>query len=58
MILSFCSCWAYGPVEQIESDAIRMLGMSKDTLRLSTQQVTSCDTSNGGCSGGTVLLHA
>lgn len=42
------SCWAFSAVEQIESDAIRELGV---TYKLSAQQVTSC-TSGCSCNGG------
>jgi len=43
------SCWAFSAVEQVESDAIRTLGVSTE---LSTQQVISCDRNDGGCQGG------
>jgi C1A family cysteine protease len=43
------SCWAFSTVEQIESDAMRELGV---TYELSTQQVISCDRRDGGCNGG------
>jgi len=43
------SCWAFSASEQLESDAIRVLGQ---TFVLSEQQVVSCDKSDGGCNGG------
>mmetsp|Transcript_45204 Transcript_45204/g.141668 ORF Transcript_45204/g.141668 Transcript_45204/m.141668 type:complete len:208 (+) Transcript_45204:639-1262(+) len=43
------SCWAFSAVEQIESDAMRTLGLS---VLLSPQQVVSCDYTSFGCSGG------
>ena len=43
------SCWAFGIVEQIESDTMRLLGV---TYILSPQQVVDCDTSNDACDGG------
>jgi len=43
------SCWAFSATEQLESDAIRMLGKS---YILSPQQCTSCDTTCSGCNGG------
>jgi hypothetical protein len=43
------SCWAFSAVEQVESDAMRELGV---TYELSTQQVISCDRTDGGCNGG------
>lgn len=47
------SCWAFAAVKQIESDAIRLLGWPASTSGwLSTQQVNSCDTVDGGCNGG------
>lgn len=53
------SCWAFSAIEQIESDAIRLLGWSTGTAGwLSTQQTVSCDTkpskygTDGGCNGG------
>lgn len=45
------SCWAHAATEQIESDAIRLLGKS---YQLSTQQATSCDKNSGGCNGGSI----
>ena len=50
------SCWAFGTVEQVESDAIRMLGMNSSTLRLSAQQINSCDSGSFGCNGGKRVL--
>jgi len=47
------SCWAFAAVVQVESDAIRLLGWPATTTGwLSAQQVTSCDTTDGGCNGG------
>jgi C1A family cysteine protease len=43
------SCWAFSATEQIESDAMRKLGVS---YVLSPQQITSCDTTSQGCNGG------
>ena len=43
------SCWAFSATEQIESDAIRTLGV---TYVLSPEQITQCDTTSYGCSGG------
>ena len=43
------SCWAFSATEQIESDAMRVLGSS---YILSPQQITSCDQVSGGCDGG------
>jgi len=43
------SCWAFSATEQIESDAMRTLGVS---YVLSPQQITSCDTTSYGCNGG------
>jgi C1A family cysteine protease len=43
------SCWAFSAVEQVETDAMRTLGV---TYQLSTQQVISCDKRDGGCNGG------
>lgn len=45
------SDWAFSAVQQIESDAIRQLGLPTTTT-LSTQQMVSCDSGNGGCNGG------
>lgn len=56
------SCWAFSAAEQIESDAIRLLGYGggpgtvsapvSSTAWLSTQQITSCDKVDYGCNGG------
>jgi len=43
------SCWAFSATEQIESDAIRTLGV---TYLLSPEQITQCDTTSYGCNGG------
>jgi C1A family cysteine protease len=43
------SCWAFSATEQIESDAMRQLGVS---YVLSPEQITQCDTTSGGCNGG------
>lgn len=43
------SCWAFSATEQIESDAIRSLGVS---YLLSPEQITQCDTTSYGCDGG------
>jgi C1A family cysteine protease len=43
------SCWAFSATEQIESDAIRTLGV---TYLLSAEQITQCATAAYGCSGG------
>lgn len=43
------SCWAFSAAEQIESDAMRTLGV---TYYLSEQQIVDCDTADGGCNGG------
>jgi len=43
------SCWAFSATEQIESDAMRTLGVSN---LLSAQQITSCDSTSYGCNGG------
>lgn len=45
------SSWAFAAVEQIESDAIRTLGITTSET-LSTQQLVSCDSADGGCNGG------
>jgi len=45
------SCWAFSATEQIESDAMRTLGMlSSHTL--SAEQVTQCTSGSYGCDGG------
>eukprot|EP01039_Chlorochromonas_danica_P005486 gene5486-6040_t len=43
------SCWAFSATEQIESDAIRTLGV---TYTLSPEQIVQCATSAYGCNGG------
>ena len=43
------SCWAFSATEQIESDNFLATGQ---LLELSPQQITSCDTTSYGCSGG------
>lgn len=43
------SCWAFSATEQIESDAMRTLGV---TYILSPEQITQCDTGSYGCNGG------
>jgi len=43
------SCWAFAASEQIESDAIRTLGV---TYQLSPQQLVECDRTSKGCNGG------
>jgi C1A family cysteine protease len=43
------SCWAFSATEQIETDAIRTLGV---TYKLSPEQITQCDTTSSGCNGG------
>jgi len=43
------SCWAFSATEQIESDAMRTLGVS---YILSPEQITQCDTTSSGCNGG------
>jgi len=43
------SCWAFSATSQIESDAMRTLGK---TYTLSPEQITQCDTTSYGCSGG------
>lgn len=43
------SCWAFSATEQIESDTIRQL---KKSYVLSPAQITQCDTTSYGCSGG------
>jgi len=46
------SCWAFGGVEMLESDYSIRFGT---LLELSTQEVTSCDTNDGGCAGGNAV---
>lgn len=43
------SCWAFSATEQIESDAMRVLGQ---TFILSPEQITQCDKTSFGCGGG------
>jgi C1A family cysteine protease len=43
------SCWAFSATEQIETDAIRTLGV---TYHLSPEQITQCTTAAFGCGGG------
>ena len=43
------SCWAFSASEQIESDAMRTLGVS---YTLSPEQLVECDTRSSGCNGG------
>eukprot|EP01035_Chromulina_nebulosa_P018338 gene18338-24029_t len=43
------SCWAFSATEQIESDAIRQLGVE---YLLSPEQIVQCDKTSFGCSGG------
>jgi len=43
------SCWAFSATEQIESDAMKNLGI---TAILSPEQITQCDTTSYGCNGG------
>jgi C1A family cysteine protease len=43
------SCWAFSATEQIESEAIRQLGV---TYLLSAEQITQCATGAFGCGGG------
>jgi len=43
------SCWAFSATEQIETDAMRTLGV--DYL-LSPEQIVQCDKTSFGCSGG------
>lgn len=45
------SCWAFSATEQIESDSIRTLGQSTNSL-LSPEQITQCDKTSYGCGGG------
>jgi len=44
------SCWAFSAVEGIESGLFHTTGQTSPEL--STQQVVSCDTVDGGCQGG------
>jgi cathepsin F len=43
------SCWAFSATEQIETDYALA---TKQLLKLSPQQITSCDKTSDGCSGG------
>jgi len=43
------SCWAFSATEQIESDAMRVLGVN---YILSPEQITQCDNAAFGCGGG------
>jgi C1A family cysteine protease len=43
------SCWAFSATEQIESDAMRTLGI---TQVLSPEQITQCASAAYGCGGG------
>jgi hypothetical protein len=43
------SCWAFSATSQIESDAMRQLG---SYWTLSPEQITQCDSTSYGCSGG------
>jgi C1A family cysteine protease len=43
------SCWAFSATEQIESDSMRTLGTN---YILSPEQITQCDKTSYGCSGG------
>jgi hypothetical protein len=45
------SCWAFSSTQQIESDSIR-LGLIDRSMKLSPQQIISCDKSGLGCDGG------
>jgi len=45
------SCWAFGAVEAI-SDRFCIQGGKSSPVLLSTQDMTSCDHSDGGCNGG------
>ena len=42
------SCWAFSTAEQIESDTMRMLGL---TYTLSPEQLVQCVSTNWGCDG-------
>eukprot|EP01041_Mallomonas_annulata_P001087 gene1087-2118_t len=48
------ACWAFVAVEQIESDCIRTLGFTSNTIKLSPQQLVDCVPSytGHGCKGG------
>jgi len=47
------SCWAFSASEQIESDAIRLVGWGTHTTdQLSPEQLVDCDTRSSGCNGG------
>lgn len=47
---AYCgSCWAFAASEQIESDAMRELGV---TYTLSPEQLVECDKTSFGCNGG------
>lgn len=43
------SCWTFGSSEQLESDAMRQLGIS---VTLSEAQIVQCDRLSNGCGGG------
>jgi len=43
------SCWAFSATEAIESTYFLATGQ---LIELSPQQITSCDTTDGGCNGG------
>jgi len=43
------SCWAFAASEQIESDAMRTLGVTKI---LAPEQMVECDRTSMGCNGG------
>lgn len=43
------SCWTFGSSEQLESDAMRQLGVS---VELSEGQILQCDRTSFGCQGG------
>lgn len=44
------SCWAFSATEAVESYAF--LSNQYNLTKLSAQQITSCDTRDGGCNGG------
>jgi C1A family cysteine protease len=44
------SCWAFSATEAIESYA--KLSGKYDLMKLSPQQITACDKTDGGCNGG------